>query len=89
MPARDAVLTSKPWEKMEEVCASDISKAVYGLVTVILGKEGAGKGGSSRRKRNERCFSLQTHVSKERGKERSEEKEEDGEGRGGTRGRGF
>lgn len=70
------------------VCASDISKAIYGLVTVIFGKDGAGKGGSSRRKRNERCFLLQTHVSKERGKERSE-KEEDGEGRGGTRGRDF
>lgn len=89
MPARDAVLISKPWEKMEEVCASDVSKAVYGLVTVILGKDGVGKGERSRAKRKERCFLLETHVSKEGGTERSEEKEKDGEERGGTRGRDF
>lgn len=64
---------------MEEVCASDKQGCIW-LSYCDLGERWNGEGESSRVKRKERCFLLETHVSKE-GKERSEEKEKDGEGR--------
>lgn len=56
---------------------SDVIKAGYGLVTVILGERWSGEGGKKQREeKGEVLFLLEIHVSKEGGGEEGEEPEE-------------